>query len=45
VRLELFVRQRGKVGKYTRFTIRGGKPPARVDRCLMPGTRRPVRCP
>ena len=45
VRLELFVRQAGKVGKYTRFTIRGGKPPARLDRCLMPGKRRPVRCP
>jgi PKD repeat protein len=45
VRLELFVRQRGRIGKYTRFTIRAGKPPARVDRCLMPGIRRPVRCP
>jgi PKD repeat protein len=44
-RLELFVRQPGRIGKYTRFVIRGGKPPARVDRCLMPGKRRPVRCP
>jgi PKD repeat protein len=45
VRLQVFVRQAGKIGKYTRFLIRGGKPPARVDRCLMPGKRRPVSCP
>jgi PKD repeat protein len=45
VRIELFVRQPGKIGKYTRFRIRGGKPPARMDRCLMPGKRRPVSCP
>jgi PKD repeat protein len=44
VRLELFVRKAGRIGKYTRFTIRRGKPPARLDRCLMPGQRRPVRC-
>jgi PKD repeat protein len=45
VRLELFVRKAGRIGKYTRFLIRAGKPPARVDRCLMPGRDRPVRCP
>jgi PKD domain len=44
VRLQVFVRKAGRIGKYTRFLIRGGKPPARVDRCLMPGKRRPVRC-
>ena len=44
-RLELFVRQAGRIGKYTRFLIRAGKPPARMDRCLVPGKRRPVRCP
>jgi hypothetical protein len=38
------VRQAGKIGKYTRFLIRAGKPPARIDRCLIPGRRRPVRC-
>jgi len=42
--LELFVRQPGKIGKYTRFVIRAGKPPSRVDRCLVPGRARPVRC-
>jgi chitodextrinase len=45
VRLELFVRKPRRVGKYTRLLIRAGKPPARVDRCLMPGRPRPVRCP
>lgn len=45
VRLELFVRKRARIGKYTRFRIRAGEPPARVDRCLMPGRKRPVRCP
>jgi chitodextrinase len=44
IRLELFIRKAGRIGKYTRFMIRAGKAPARVDRCLMPGTRRPVRC-
>jgi PKD repeat protein len=45
VRLEVFVHKRSRIGKYTRFLIRGAKPPARVDRCLMPGSNRPVRCP
>jgi PKD repeat protein len=44
VTLEIFVRQAGKIGKYTRFLIRAGKPPARIDRCLVPGRSRPVRC-
>jgi PKD repeat protein len=43
--LELFVRKAGRIGKYTRFLIRAGKPPARFDRCLMPGRERPIRCP
>jgi PKD domain len=44
VRLELFVRAAGRIGKYTRFRIRAGEAPARVDRCLVPGRKRPVRC-
>jgi hypothetical protein len=43
-RLELFVRKANLIGKYTRFRIRAGEAPARVDRCLLPGRRRPVRC-
>jgi PKD domain len=39
------VTKRGTIGKYTRFRIRGGQRPARLDRCLMPGKRKPVRCP
>jgi hypothetical protein len=44
-RIEIRVTKRGEVGKYTRFRIRKGKPPVRVDRCLEPGGVRPVRCP
>jgi len=45
-RLEIFVRQRGFVGKYTSFRIRAGaRPPLRVDLCLNPGRRTPVSCP
>lgn len=43
--LEVRITQRGRIGKYTRVRIRAGRPPARVDRCLMPGSRRPVACP
>jgi hypothetical protein len=46
VRLEIYVRQRNRVGKYTRIKIRAGRrPPLRVDRCVRPGGRTPVRCP
>jgi PKD repeat protein len=45
VRLVVMVTRSGEVGKYTRFKIRRLKPPARVDRCLSPGTSRPIRCP
>ena len=43
--IEIRVTKRGEVGKYTRFRIRKGRPPVRVDRCLPPGSRRPVMCP
>jgi PKD repeat protein len=43
--LEISVTERGKIGKYTRFRLRRGTRPARVDRCLMPGVARPVGCP
>jgi hypothetical protein len=44
-RLEILVRQRGLVGKYTRFRIRaGGRPPLREDLCLRPGRRTPASC-
>ena len=46
VRLEIYVRQRNRVGKYTRIRIQAGRrPPLRVDRCVLPGGLTPVRCP
>jgi hypothetical protein len=44
-RVEILVRQRGLVGKYTSFRIRGGgRPPLRDDLCLRPGRGTPVSC-
>jgi chitodextrinase len=44
-RLAIFVRRGAEIGKYTRFAIRAGDRPLRTDRCLLPGQRRPIRCP
>ncbi len=35
----------GEIGKYTRFAIRRGKPPKRVDACLGPASPAPIACP
>jgi hypothetical protein len=43
--LRVFVTRSDVIGKYTRFRIRKGKPPARQDSCLIPGTPQPVSCP
>jgi hypothetical protein len=43
--IEIRVTKRGDIGKFTRFRIRAGKPPRRVDRCILPGSKRPVQCP
>jgi hypothetical protein len=32
------------IGKYVSIRIRRGKPPLRLDRCLRPGSTRPVSC-
>jgi hypothetical protein len=45
VKISIFVTKPDAIGKYTRFRIRRGKPPARADRCLLPGSSRPVSCP
>jgi hypothetical protein len=42
--LRIFVTKQGFVGKYTRFTIRRGAAPSRVDGCAGTGTR-VVDCP
>jgi IPT/TIG domain/Immunoglobulin I-set domain/Immunoglobulin domain len=43
--LEIRISKGGEIGKYTRFTIRRGKPPARVDTCLSPTGITPMVCP
>lgn len=44
-RLRIFVRKGSTIGKYTRFAIRAGAPPRRLDLCLYPGRARPAPCP
>jgi hypothetical protein len=44
-RLEIKVTKPGYIGKWSIITVRRGRPPARLDRCVYPGGRRPVRCP
>lgn len=43
--LEVRVYERGRIGKYTRFVIRGHRLPARLDTCLGPAGIKPVACP
>jgi hypothetical protein len=45
IRLEIYARRAGMIGKYTRFVLRAGKSPLRTDRCLFPGVKRPRACP
>jgi PKD repeat protein len=42
-RLVIYVMQQGRIGKYTRFTIRTGKSPSRKDLCV--SGRKAIRCP
>jgi PKD repeat protein len=44
-RVTVAVRREGVIGRYTRFSVRQGRPPARIERCLEPGKRGPSRCP
>src|SRR4051794_36864309 len=43
--IEIRVTEAGKIGKYTRVRTRRGKAPVRIDRCVMPGKTKAVRCP
>jgi hypothetical protein len=43
--LEIRVTQEGKVGKYTRFTIRRNRLPVRYDSCLAATDPLPITCP
>ena len=42
--ITIFIRKGRRLGKYTRIRIQRNAPPARLDRCVKPGSRRPVRC-
>jgi hypothetical protein len=44
-RLIVTVTKRRVIGKYTEIVVRSGRPPARRDLCLYPGSSRPRRCP
>ena len=44
-RVEVFVSAANRIGKYTRFVIRKGKPPKRTDRCLATDGRKAITCP
>ena len=44
-RLVISVTKARRIGKHTLIVIRRGKAPTRLDRCLVPGTRKPVKCP
>ena len=44
-KIEFRVTQSEKIGKFTRVQTRKGKAPLRIDRCLMPGKTKPVKCP
>jgi Bacterial Ig-like domain len=45
VTLEVLVSVPGEIGKYTRFSVRRGKLPQRVDTCLDPAGVKPIACP
>lgn len=43
--VSVYVTKPGTIGKYTRFRVRKGRPPARRDRCLPPAGTTPIPCP
>jgi hypothetical protein len=43
-RIVLRVTQPGRIGKYTRITVRRDRPPARWDACVRPASPEPVAC-
>jgi hypothetical protein len=45
VTLEILVSKPGEIGKYTRFELRRGKLPTRVDMCLDQAGVKPLLCP
>ena len=45
LRITIRVRREEFVGKYVRLRVRAGRPPARRDACLIPGSQGPDSCP
>jgi PKD repeat protein len=46
VTVRIYVTKAGTIGKYVRFKFRKRRPPARLDRCLMPtNPSKPTQCP
>jgi hypothetical protein len=43
--LQIRVFEPGKIGKYTRFSVRRGRLPVRIDTCLSPAAATPIVCP
>jgi hypothetical protein len=43
-KLGIFIRKPNTIGSYTRPTIRAGRVPLRLRRCLVPGQSKPTRC-
>ncbi len=43
--LEIRISKPGEIGKYTRFVVRRGRLPRRVDMCLGPAGGKPLVCP
>lgn len=43
--VQVYVTSQNAIGKYTRLRVRGGRPPARIDSCVLPGTQTPAPCP
>ena len=44
-RIKIFVTRRGRIGKYTAFTIRRMRRPLRRDLCVTSARAKPTRCP
>lgn len=45
VTLQIRISKPGEIGKYTRFAVRRGRLPERVDMCLGPAGGKPLVCP
>jgi PKD repeat protein len=43
IKLGIFIRKPNTIGSYTRLTIRAGRAPVRLTRCLEPGASKPKR--